>query len=173
MKRFETEKSEDARSRRKRWQFNFFPAYRRTGARISFISADWKEVHVRLRLKWTTRNYVGTVFGGSIYGALDPIYMLQLIQLLGKGYVVWDKQATVRFVRPIKTEVYARFLITDELLAEIKDRVEKDREMEIELPVRFTDKAGKVYAEVNKMIYVANAEYYKQKRSERKRKRSN
>jgi len=82
--------------------FNLVPAYRRTGARISFISEDFKEVHLKLRLKWTTRNYVGTVFGGSIYGALDPIYMVQLINILGGKYVVWDKAATIKFIRPIK-----------------------------------------------------------------------
>jgi len=41
-------------------------------------------------------------FGGSIYGALDPIYMVQLINILGGKYVVWDKAATIKFIRPIK-----------------------------------------------------------------------
>ena len=29
-----------------RWGFNFFPAYRGTGARITYIAADWREVRV-------------------------------------------------------------------------------------------------------------------------------
>src|SRR2546427_10291649 len=47
-----------------RWRFNFFPAYRGTGARITYIRHDWSEVHIRLPLSWRTRNYVGTIFGG-------------------------------------------------------------------------------------------------------------
>ena len=72
---FKTDRKENFNSILNRWYFNFFPAYRRTGARVCFMSADIKEIHVKLRLYWATRNYVGTVFGGSIYGAVDPIYM--------------------------------------------------------------------------------------------------
>ena len=81
-----------------RWGFNVFPAYRGTGARVTYISADWREVRVALPLSWRTRNYVGTIFGGSLYGAVDPMYMIMLIRILGPGYTVWDKAATIRFL---------------------------------------------------------------------------
>jgi len=163
MKRFETIKKENSKSTLKRYLFNLVPAYRRTGARISFISEDFKEVHLKLRLKWTTRNYVGTVFGGSIYGALDPIYMVQLINILGGKYVVWDKAATIKFIRPIKKKVFARFEITDELIANIKKEITANKEMEIELSVQFSDDDKITYATVVKNIYIADKEYYKQK----------
>jgi hypothetical protein len=35
-------------------------------------------------LSWRTRNYVGTIFGGSMNSAVDPIYMVILIRRLGK-----------------------------------------------------------------------------------------
>jgi len=164
MKRFETNRKENIKSRIKRFLFNFLPAYRRTGARICFISDDWKEVHIKLRLKWTTRNYVGSVFGGSIYGALDPIYMIQLINILGNKYVVWDKVATIKFIRPIKQEVFARFLISENLITEIKKGIELNKEMEIELSVQFNDGNETTYAEVIKKLYIADKEYYKQKK---------
>ena len=42
-----------------RFKFNLFPAYRRGGARITYISNDYHEIHVKLPLNWTTKNYVG------------------------------------------------------------------------------------------------------------------
>ena len=90
-------------TRRARWAFNWFPAYRGTGARIEYIAADWLEVRVRLPLSWRTRNYVGSIFGGSLYGAVDPVYMLMLIHALGPEYIVWDKAAVIRFSRPGRT----------------------------------------------------------------------
>jgi hypothetical protein len=63
-------------SRRFRWICNLFPAFRGTGGRVTYVDADFREVHVRLRLNWRTRNYVGTIFGGSLYGAVDPFHML-------------------------------------------------------------------------------------------------
>ncbi len=170
MKRFETNKKENLKFKIKRFLFNFFPAYRRTGARICFISDDWKEMHIKLGLKWTTRNYVGSVFGGSIYGALDPIYMVQLINILGNKYVVWDKVATVKFIRPIKQTVFAKFLIPEDLITEIKKEIELNKEMEIELSVQFNDGNEITYAEVIQKLYIADKEYYKQKKTPRNKK---
>src|ERR1051325_731237 len=93
--------------------FNVFPAYRGTGARVTSIADCLTEVRVRLPLSWRTRNYVGTIFGGSIYGAVDPMYMIMLIKLLGRDYVVWDKAAAIRFRKPGRSTLYTTFRIDD------------------------------------------------------------
>ena len=64
---------ESFESRKMRWGFNLFPAFRGTGARVTYIASDFHEARVRLPLSWRTRNYVGTIFGGSLYGAVDPM----------------------------------------------------------------------------------------------------
>lgn len=162
---FETEKKESLKSKFKKLTFNFFPAYRRTGGRVCFASQDWKEIHIKLSHTWKTRNYVGSIFGGSIYGAMDPIYMVQLINILGLEYVVWDKSAQIKFIKPIKTTVYARFLLSDALIEEIKERVNSEKETTIDVKTSFQDENGIVYAEVIKTIYIANKKYYKSKKS--------
>ena len=70
--------TESLKTRLFRWWFNFFPAYRRTGGRITYIAGDLHEIRVKLPLNWKTRNYVGSIFGGSMYGAIDPIYMSEI-----------------------------------------------------------------------------------------------
>ena len=72
---------ESMRSRLARWGFNVFPAYWGTGARVTYIADDYREMHVRLPLTWRTRNYVGTIFGGSMYAAIDPVYMIMLMKI--------------------------------------------------------------------------------------------
>jgi acyl-coenzyme A thioesterase PaaI-like protein len=164
MKHFETKKQENKKSILKRWAFNLFPAIRRTGGRVSFISDDNKEIHIRLPLNWKTRNYVGTVFGGSIYACTDPFYMIQFMHILGNEYVVWDKSANIKFKRPIKQTVYARFLVTDDMLLEVNQKVSEAGFFNIDIPVNLVDKKGVIYAEVLKTIYIASKEYYKAKR---------
>src|SRR2546426_7961287 len=58
------------------WSFNRFACYRGTGARLGYVAPDWSEIRIELPLSRRTRNYVGTIFGGSLYGAVDPIYMI-------------------------------------------------------------------------------------------------
>lgn len=168
MKLFETNKKSSLQTRFQCLVFNFFPAYRSTGARVKFISHDYSEIHVRLRLFWRTRNYVGTVFGGSIFGALDPMHMIQLIKLLGDDYVVWDKEARVRFMRPISKPVFARFLVAEEELNEIRKEVGEKKEIHRVMHSQFEDRRGKVYATVDKTIYIASKPFYKNKQKLRK-----
>ena len=52
--------------------FNLWPCYFGTGGRVTFAAADWHEMHVELDLGARTRNRVGTIFGGSIYGSVNP-----------------------------------------------------------------------------------------------------
>jgi len=164
VKQFQTDRNEGIRSKLRRLTFNLFPAIRGTGVWVSFISDDYREIHIRLPLSWRTRNYVGTVFGGSIYAATDPFYMVQLMNILGKEFVVWDKAATIKFKKPIKKSVVARFLITDEILTEIKENIANKNSYTIDLPVSLQDKEGTVYAEIIKTIYIADKSYYQAKR---------
>src|SRR5215470_8266983 len=106
------------------WGFYWFACYRGTGGRATYIAPDWSEVHMEVPLSWRTRNYVGTIFGGSLYGAVDPIYMTMLIRRLGPEYIVWDKAATIRFKKPGRETVRARFLVPDEELAAIRVALE-------------------------------------------------
>ena len=137
-----------------RWGFNFFPAFRGTGARVTYISGDFREVHVELPLNWRTRNYVGTIFGGSLYGAVDPHYMIMLIKILGPGYTVWDKAATIRFRKPGRGKLFARFLISEEEIAEVRRLLETENSIDRVYNVDLTDTAGVVHASVEKTVYI-------------------
>jgi acyl-coenzyme A thioesterase PaaI-like protein len=149
-----------------RWAFNFFPAYRGTGGRIQYVSDDYAEIHVRIPLSWRTRNYVGTIFGGSLYGAVDPVYMLMLIKLLGRDYVVWDKAATIRFRRPGRTTLRARFVVTPSEVAEIRAALAGRKSIDRVYTVELVDDAGKLHAQVEKTIYIARRERAEARRSE-------
>jgi acyl-coenzyme A thioesterase PaaI-like protein len=146
---------ETFRSRMMRWAFNFFPAFRGSGGRVTFLAADWSEVRVKLPLNWRTRNYVGTLFGGSIYGCVDPFYMVMLINLLGPEYVVWDKSATVRFKQPGRSTLTARFVVTDEELRAIRQELAGgERSVNRVYQVDLTDAEGVVCATVEKVVYI-------------------
>ncbi|HYW11482.1 MAG TPA: DUF4442 domain-containing protein [Longimicrobium sp.] len=145
---------ESIRTRLVRWGFNWFPAYRGTGGRITCIARDWREIRVRLPLSLRTRNYVGTLFGGSMYGAVDPIYMVMLIRALGSGYVVWDKAASIRFRRPGRTTLFARFVLDDAELDAIRDALRTAPSTDRVYTVELADADGVVHATIEKTIHV-------------------
>lgn len=145
---------ESRQSRLMRWKFNLFPAYRGSGARVKYISGDWREVRIALPLTWRSRNYVGTIFGGAMYSAVDPIYMIMLIHLLGPEYMVWDKSATIRFRRPGRTTLHATFRVDDAELDAIRAATADGQAADRVYTVDLVDGEGVVHAKVEKVIYV-------------------
>jgi len=120
-----------------------------------YISDDYREIRVKIPLNWRTRNYVGTIYGGSMYAGIDPIYMLMLIKTLGKDYIVWDKAATIRFKHPGRETLFADFLLTQDELDEIKTLLETEKSVDRIYTVKLKDKTGKIHAEIVKTLYIA------------------
>jgi len=145
---------ESSRSRLLRWKFNLVPAYRGTGARVTYIAGDFREARIRLPLSWRTRNVVGTIFGGSLYGAVDPVFMIMLMQILGPDYIVWDKVATIRFRKPGKTTLHATFTIDEPEVDAIRAATANGHSVDRTYHVDLVDDAGVVHAQVEKVIYV-------------------
>lgn len=145
---------ESLQSRLLRWKFNLFPAYRGMGARVTYIASDYREVRVKLRLSWRSRNAVGTIFGGSMYGAVDPVYMIMLMAILGRGYVVWDKTARIRFRKPGRTTLFATFRLDEAEIEAIRNQTANGEPVDRTYNVDLVDAEGTVHASVEKVIYV-------------------
>lgn len=150
--------AESFRSRLARWGFNWFPAFRRTGGRLTYIAEDWREVRVKLPLNWATRNYVGTMFGGSLYAATDGQYMVMLMRLLGPGYIVWDKGASIRYRKPCRTTVSATFAIPERETDAIRERLATEPKLDRLYQVDWVDADGTVYATVESTIHIRRKE---------------
>ncbi|MBD2700744.1 DUF4442 domain-containing protein [Spirosoma sp. BT702] len=167
----QTQRSESFKSWRFRTFMNWYPMYFGTGGKILFWSSDWREVHVRLRLNLWTYNYVGTIFGGSLFAASDPFYMLIILHNLGNQYVVWDKSANIRFRKPGRQTLYARFELTDEQLDTIRQDVVLNGQTEKTFRVQWIDKNGTVYAELERLCYVADKDHYEQRKRDNQQSR--
>lgn len=146
-----------------RFALNIWPCMVGAGGRVIFLSPDFRRMEVRIKLSWRTRNLVGTIFGGSMYASTDPMYMIMLIEILGKDFVVWDKGCTIRFKRPAKIPITAVFEVTPAMESEVRERVERENEATFTWTVQYKDSAGVVYSEFDKVLYVAKKDFYREK----------
>ena len=148
-----------------KYGFNYSPMYRRSTGRVIFVSEDLHKVIVRIKLSYKNSNYVGSIFGGSLLSASDPIFMIQLLNILGNSYVVWDKATTIRFKKPAKEHCFIDFTFTCEEIEDIKKQVKENNKIDIVKNKQITNKdKSVVFAEIDKTIYIADKEYYKLKR---------
>lgn len=143
--------------------FNISPLYIRTTGNIKYVSDDVHKIIVEIPLTYKNRNYSGTMFGGSILSATDPIYMLQLIHILGTDYIVWDKSAYVDYIRPINQKAIAVFEFQKEEIEKIKEMVKNDNEIVIKKQINITNSEGQIFCYLEKKIYIADGQFYKAK----------
>jgi hypothetical protein len=133
---------------------NLWPPLLGAGIRVKRLQPDWKEIDVEMKLRFWNSNFVGTHYGGSLYSMTDPFYMLMLIHNLGRDYIVWDKAASIRFRKPGKGKVVARFRLTDAQIDGIRRDLQTQAKIEPTFLVEVQDEAGTVIAEVQKVLHV-------------------
>lgn len=133
---------------------NLWPPYRLgPGIRVDEISQDFTYARTSLPMRFYNQNYVGTHFGGSLYSMVDAMYMLMLINILGREFIVWDMAAKIEYRKPGKGTVTADFCIPDTLIASLRE-LEPNEKTVLDLDVNVVDEVGDVVAHVVKTEYV-------------------
>ena len=124
------------------------------GIAIDKIDLDNYAIRVKMPLTRSNRNIVGTHFGGSLYSMVDPFYMLILMHHLGNKYIVWDKSASISFLSPGRSTVYADIRLSAEEISEIKQLTENYAPVYRTYTLNIVDETGNRIAEVEKVLYI-------------------
>ena len=122
--------------------------------RVIYRSPDLRTIRVQSKLGRRNLNAVGTHFGGTLYAMCDPWFMLILMHALGDDYIVWDKAADIKFVKPGKGTVTATFVIPNERVEEIRACADAGEKIEPMFEVDVVDEKNEVVAHVDKLLYV-------------------
>jgi acyl-coenzyme A thioesterase PaaI-like protein len=133
---------------------SFYPPYLGAGIAITEVAEDFRAITVEMRLRPWTRNYMGTHFGGSLYAMCDPFFMVMVTQALGPEYVVWDKAATIDFLKPGRGRVTARFELPEDRLAQIRAELAQNGKSHPRFEAAIRDQDGDVVARVGKVLSV-------------------
>ena len=137
-----------------RFGINLWPPFVGAGIHVTELSPDFRSATVRLRHGLLNRNYFGTHYGGSLFSMTDPFYAILLLHNLPRGYVVWDKASSIEFKVPGRGDVFARFALRDEQIAEVMARTEAGERFEPTWNVDIVDTDDQVVATVAKTLYI-------------------
>ena len=73
---------------------------------------------------------------------------------LGHKYIVWDKSASINFLSPGRSTVYADIQLSATEIAEIKQLAENHKPVFRNYTLNIVDDAGTRIAEVEKVLYI-------------------
>ncbi|WP_070962750.1 DUF4442 domain-containing protein [Vibrio sonorensis] len=145
-----------------KFALNIWPPFWGAGICIESISDDFREVKVKLKLRWWNKNANRTQYGGSIFSLTDPVYALMLMGILGEEYYVWDKQASINFIKPGQTDLYADFIISqDQLDTILRDTATGEKHFP-EFMTYVKDEEGNIVSEVQRKLYVRKKPKYRE-----------
>ena len=88
---------------------------------------------------------------------------MMLMAALGDNYIVWDKAASIRYRKPGYTTLYGDFVLAGEEIAEIRAALQDVPELERTFLVELKDEQGTVHTIVERTVYIADKNYYRQK----------
>ncbi len=133
---------------------NIYPPFLGAGIRVLHRQSDDYTIKVQMKLTRLNLNAVGTHFGGSLYAMCDPFFMLILLEHMGRDYIVWDKAASVQFLKPGRGTVTATFHISPEQIAELRVQADQEGKIEPVFNVDVIDTQDEIVAKVEKRLYV-------------------
>ncbi len=135
-------------------KINMYPPYLGMGISVKSFREDFTRFEVELRAKWYNRNLFGTHFGGSLYSMSDPFFVFIITMNFGSGYIVWDKSATIDFLKPAKGTILGIFEISKDRLDQIRAEVDDLGKNTYHFEADLVDEAGQAVARVRKEVYV-------------------
>jgi acyl-coenzyme A thioesterase PaaI-like protein len=137
-----------------RERINEYGPYAGAHIEVTHISADAGEIRVQMTLGAGNENLVGTHFGGSLYAMVDPHLMILLTRRLGPEYVVWDRSATIDFLKPGLGTVRCVIRVTEADVAAIRRATAGGGKHLPEWTLEVLDEEGEIVARVSKTLYV-------------------
>jgi acyl-coenzyme A thioesterase PaaI-like protein len=132
-----------------RWLLNLYPPFLVQGIRVARLSTDFRRATIRVRRGLLTRNLNGSVFGGTIYAAADPIYAVMYWQVMAHRGIraqAWLKSATVRYLRPATTSLTYAFELQDEDVEQAVEALAREGRFARSHRVEAVDRQGQVCA---------------------------
>ena len=135
-----------------KWMMNFYPPFLFGRVRVKSVSADFKQVKVKINKSIFNKNLSGTLFGGTMFYAL--MYWQNFAHQYDMKVRVWLKSAEIKYKKPADEDMFLDFKITQEDIEEAMDSLQKRGKHNKEHHVELKNKKGEVCATVSLVTYV-------------------
>ncbi|MHC4264054.1 MAG: DUF4442 domain-containing protein [Planctomycetota bacterium] len=133
------------------WMMRLYPPLLFAGVRWQAVASDFRSATVLVKRRLINRNVNGTVFGGAMAAAVDPVMALLYWQAFahrGRHVEVWTAELRIAFVRPASSDLRFEFQIDATTLEEVEVSLDTDGRARRTDRVVGIDREGTVCAEV-------------------------
>lgn len=144
------------------WALRLYPPFFFQRIWVRRFHPDFRHVDIRVSRSVLNRNSNGSIFGGTIFAATDPFYVLLFDQLFKrKGYdtVVWLKSGAIRFIKPAYTSLRIQIRILPADIVEAEAALQTVGKFIKTFKISVVDRNGVLCAEAENEVYVRNRSF--------------
>lgn len=119
-------------------------------------------MRVKINKSVLNKNYNNSIFGGTIFSAIDPFYPVLFHQILtNKGYkiIAWSKSSQIHYLKPGMTDMYFEIRIDDDDLTDCEHILSTEGRYLKVYPIDIYDKKGELCTSITNEIYIRNLNF--------------
>ena len=131
----------------------YYPPFLFMGVKIEHVAKDYSSLRFSLPLRWYSKNTHGTMFGGFICAAADPVAAI-LCGRIFRDAITWTKHQFVDFIKPGKGRLHATVKITEDDIKAINDALSTKGKIIYEFEFNFYDAHEVLVAKVRNGVYL-------------------
>jgi hypothetical protein len=96
----------------------------------------------------------------------DPIYSLMLMGILREQYYVWDKEASIDFIKPGFSDLRAEFVISQDMLEDILNSTQTGEKCFPEFVSHIQNDKGEIVSTIQRKLYIRKKAQFRDVESE-------
>lgn len=142
-----------------KWAMRFYPPLFFQRIWVRKFDQGYKGVDVKISKSFLNINYNSSIFGGTIFSASDPFYALLFDQILQRKRIkcrVWLKSASIRYLKPGRTNLYFKISLSDEEILEAETALRTVGKFVKAYPMDIVNSEGELCATVINEVYIRN-----------------
>ncbi|MVZ67494.1 DUF4442 domain-containing protein [Sphingobacterium sp. DK4209] len=158
-----------------KWALRLYPPFFFQRIWVKTILDNYLGADLKINKSIFNINSNGTIFGGTIFSAIDPFYPILLDQYFKhRGIlrtVAWLKTAHIEYRKPGRTNLQFSIRLDEAVLQEALESIRTHGKVVKTFATHVYDKDGTLCAVAHNEIYIRNLDfdfdnYYKQKASD-------
>lgn len=146
-----------------KWLLRIYPPFFFQRIWVKSIFEDFKGIDVKIYKGPLNINSNKTIFGGTIFSAIDPIYPLLLDQAFRakgmKNTVAWLKSAKIDYLRPARTDLQFSVRLQDDEIENAYNTIQENGKIVKTFTTDIFDKNGVKCAVSTNEIYIRNLNF--------------
>lgn len=146
-----------------KWVLRTYPPFLFQRIWVKEIDNDFKGAEVKICKSFLNINSNKTVFGGTIFSALDPMHPILLDQLFKrkglKKTVAWLKSAKIDYLKPGTTDLTYKIKLDDQEIEEAFQTIKENGKVIKTFTTEVFDKKGVKCAVCQNEIYIRDLKF--------------